>query len=69
MSDIFALLLTFPESILMKYVELNKELGDSLIWLRMFEKEKNQYDKSLVSRGKNVRKLSLRSRPEASSGL
>lgn len=53
----------------MKYVELNKELGDSLIWLRMFEKEKNQYDKSLVSRGKNVRKLSLRSRPEASSGL
>lgn len=36
MQDIFAMLLTFPVYILMKYVEFNKELGDSLTWLSMF---------------------------------
>lgn len=42
MHDIFAMLLTFPAYVLMKYVEFNKELGESLIWLSVFEKEKDR---------------------------
>ena len=69
MSDIFVMSLIFPAYTLMKNVEFNKELGDSLIWLTVFEKEKDWHDRSLVSRGKNVRRLSLRCRQKACSGL
>lgn len=59
------MLLTFPEYILIKHVELNKELGDSLSEFSVFEIEKDQYDKSLVSKGDSVKRLSQRSWLEA----